>query len=360
MALIGGQYRATPVTYSDKDIVEALPTDANGNLMVNLAAGEEINVGTLTLGTINMLRAGTISSGTINAGTIGGKAASGAASVANPVQIAGTDAGGTVYSPLINTAGAGTMAGVGTLPGIGVVTTVTNVSNGTIQNSGTVTGVGVITSVTGIESGTINNSGSTTGVGVVSALTSGTVSVNTPGTITSGTVSVNTPGTITSGSISVIAGTVNSGTINAGTINSGTINAGTMNTGTLNAGTINAGTFRDDGRPARNILSFGTTIAFGGSAFATLVGSAAVGAGTSIWVNDVSIVNNGGTQKYGLVFGSAINGSAVIAKGQFGPQSDVQKSFPMPVNAGMTNFDLNAWAEGAGTADFVVSYFISA
>jgi len=35
--------------------------DSAGNLMVNLAAGEEINIGTLTLGTINLVKAGTIS-----------------------------------------------------------------------------------------------------------------------------------------------------------------------------------------------------------------------------------------------------------------------------------------------------------
>ena len=131
-------------------------------------------------------------------------------------------------------------------------------------------------------------------------------------------------------------------------------------TGITTGGTLNAGTVRDDGRPARNILSFGTTIAFSGSAFATLVGSAAIGVGTSLWVNDVSIINNGGTQKAAVVFGSAINGSAILAKGQFGPQGGIQKSFPKAVNAGMTNTDLNAWAEGAGTIDFVVSYFISA
>lgn len=69
MAVIGGQYRASPITYSNLDIVEALPTDVNGNLMVNLASGDSVSVtvGTINSGTIN---AGTINSGTINAGTI--------------------------------------------------------------------------------------------------------------------------------------------------------------------------------------------------------------------------------------------------------------------------------------------------
>lgn len=35
-------------------------TDTSGNLMVNIAAGETINVGTLTLGTIDILKLGTV------------------------------------------------------------------------------------------------------------------------------------------------------------------------------------------------------------------------------------------------------------------------------------------------------------
>ena len=235
-----------------------------------------------------------------------------------------------------------------TSPFIGVGTTAVN-TPGTITSGSITVIAGTIGTVGAIAQ--VHNAGTIAGgtIGEISngtiRVVAGTVAVNTPGTITSGTVSVNTPGTITSGTVAVSAGTVNSGTINAGTINSGTINAGTI---------------RDDGRPARNILSFGTTIAFGGSAFATLVGSAVVGAGTSIWVNDLSIVNHGGTVTAGIMFGSAINGSAVLAKGQFGANGGIEKAFPKAVNAGMTNFDLNAWADGASTVTFNVSYFISA
>lgn len=231
-----------------------------------------------------------------------------------------------------------------------------------VHNAGTIAGgtLGILTD------GTIRVVAGTVAVNTPGTITSGSIAV-TAGTITSGsivvtdgTVKVVTPGTITSGSIAITAGTLADVTVRVGTINSGTINAGTINSGTINAGTINAGTIRNDGRPARNILSFGTTIAFGGSAFATLVGSAVVGAGTSIWINDLSIVNGGGTVTAGMVFGSAINGSAVLAKGMFGAQGGIQKSFPKAVNAGMTNFDLNAWADGASTVTFNVSYFISA
>ncbi len=301
-----------------------------------------------------------------------------AVSQTNPLPVAGAFGSianiGTVKE-------SGTTTGVGTISGVAVVTTVTNLTHGTVENSGTVTGVGTLTNIGTIkEAGTVTGVGTLPGVGVVSNLTNGSIKL-TAGTLNAGTVNdgtltlVTTVSNLTNGSIKMTAGTIgdmtmkigtvnsgtiNAGTINTGTINSGTINAGTINSGTINAGTINAGTIKNDGRPARTILSYGTTIAFGGSAFATLVGSAAIGAGTSLWVNDVSIVNNGGTVTSGLVFGSAINGSAVIAKGNFGPNGGIQKSFSMPVNAGMVNTDLNAWAAGAGTIDFVVSYFISA
>lgn len=100
MAVIGGQYLSTAVTYANKDIVEVLPTDVNGNLMVNIAAGEEINVGTLTLGTINMIKAGTISSSTINVATI------------NAGTLGTVSAVGILYSGTI-----GTVTGVGTIGG---------------------------------------------------------------------------------------------------------------------------------------------------------------------------------------------------------------------------------------------------
>jgi hypothetical protein len=203
---------------------------------------------------------------------------------------------------------------------------------------GTVTGVGVVTNIT---NGTIQNSGTVTGVGVVSMLTGGTINAGTIGTVTGVGVVTN----ITNGTIQ------NSGTVTGvGVISS-------LTTGSI---IMTAGTSKNDGRPARNILSFGTTQVFAGSAFATLVGSAAVGAGTSIWVNDVSVVNHNGTVQAGIFFGSAINGTATVVKGMFGAQGGIQKSFPMAVNCGITNTDLNCWSDAAGTVTFNVSYFISA
>ena len=111
----------------------------------------------------------------------------------------------------------------------------------------------------------------------------------------------------------------------------------------------------------RTILSYGTT--FGGTAagYGTLVGSAAVGVGTSTWINDLSIINTGaGTLTALMGFGTSLNGTSVLAKGEFGPQGGIQKSYPLPVNCGMTNQDLVCYIGAAGTVDFNVSYFISA
>lgn len=289
-----------------------------------------ISVGDITGGTIDEITNGSI---VVTAGTVG--------TVGNigyiheigtmPAISVGDITGGTIdqitNGSIHVTAGTMTLASPGTITsgsiavtaGTVVLASPGTITSGTITPSGgtvgTVPGVGVVSKVT---SGTIQNSGTVTGVGTVPGV----------GVLTTVT-------NLTNGSVKVTAGTVNSGTINAGTI-------------------------RNDGRPARDLLSFATTQVFSASAFATVVGSAAVGAGTSIWVNDVSIVNHNGTVQAGLMFGSAINGTPVLAKGMFGAQGGIQKSFPMPVNCGMTNFDLNCWSDAAGTVTFNVSYFISA
>ena len=246
---------------------------------------------------------GTITSGTvaINAGTVGGKAASGAAAVANPVQIGGTDSGGTIYSPLITIAGAGTISGVGTVPGIGVLTTLTNLSNGTIQNSGTTTGVGVVTSVTGIASGTIQNSGTVTGVGVVSNLTNG--------------------------SVVVTAGTISSGTINAGTV-------------------------RTQPEPASQVLSANVSGTLG---IGTLV--SAIGAGTGIYVQSIALDVGSGTLDLCLSFGTQITGAQVGNRGAYTTYGGIAQSFPQASFFGTSNSPLTYQIlGGAGTAYWNVTY----
>lgn len=130
---------------------------------------------------------------------------------------------------------------------------------------------------------------------------------------------------------------------------------------TVTTGTINAGTVRHDGRPARNILTYGTTFSGTAAAYGTLVGSTVVGAGTSTWVENISIVNSGTTVITAMVgFGTALNGTSSLVKGRFGTTGGIEKPFIDAVNAGMTNQDLVCYIDGAGTIDVNIAYFISA
>lgn len=198
--------------------------------------------------------------------------------------------------------------------------------------------------------GTLNAAtvGTVTGVGIVSNLTQGSINI-TAGTI--GAATINTIGTLTN----LVNGTIqNSGTV------TGVGVVSMLTGGTVNSATINAGTIRDDGRSARNILSYGTTFGATAASYATLVGSAVVGVGTSLWVNDISIVNSAGTVTSLVGFGTVLNGTSVLVKGNFGPQGGIEKSYSKAVNAGMTNSDLVCYVASAGTIDVSVSYFISA
>lgn len=235
--------------------------------------------------------------------------------------------------------------------------TVSMLSAGTISmiNAGTLTSLG---SVTGM--------GSVSNVGSIGVLNAGTIT--TLSNLTNGSIKV-TAGTevITSGTISMVsAGTISM--LNAGTLTSSgtTTGVGTLsNVGSVYAllhGTIDAGTVKYDGRVGRNILTYGTTFAGTAAGYATLVGSAAVGAGTSTWINNISVVNPNSNIVCLVGFGTALNGTSVLLKGTFGTTSGIgiEKDYPLPVNAGMTNQDLVAYMSGAGTIDVNISYFISA
>lgn len=126
-----------------------------------------------TVTTVSNLTAGSVA---VTLGTVGGKAASGAAAVANPVQIAGTDSGGTIYSPLVTSAGALTV----TATPIG--TTIGTIVTGTLQNlvSGTINALAAGT----ITAGTLTN----LATGTINALASGTITGGTLGNLVSGTV----------------------------------------------------------------------------------------------------------------------------------------------------------------------------
>ena len=172
-------------------------------------------------------------------------------------------------------------------------------------------------------------------------------------------IAVDTVGTLNYQAIKLDMGTVGASNPFSGTLPM--LSAGTISK--LEQGSINvtAGTIKNDGRPSRNILTYGTS--FGGTAagYGTLVGSASVGAGTSTWINDVSVINTGAGTLTALVgFGTVLNGTSVLVKGDFGPQGGIQKSYPLAVNAGMTNQDLVCYVAAAGTIQVNVSYFISA
>ena len=252
--------------------------------------------------------------------------------------------------------------------------------------------VGNITVNQGTNSAILTDTAGTYNIGVVKvdksaagtygSLFDGNVGVNS-GTVNAGTVDLVKAGTVTrleQGSVNVTAGTVNTGTVNTGTINTGTVNAGTINTGTINAGTIDlvksgtitrveqgsinvtAGTFRQDSRNTQNIITYGTQIVGTAAIAATIVGSASVGAGTSLWLNDVSIMNPYGSVLCVLGFGTAQQGTNVFVRGVFGTQTSpgIEKPYPKMVNAGMTNQDLVFSLGAAGTIDLSFSYLISA
>lgn len=131
----------------------------------------------------------------------------------------------------------------------------------------------------------------------------------------------------------------------------------------LPGGTLNAGTFRADARSTQNIVTYGTNVGSSGANTATIIGSSSVGVGTSLWVNDFSLLNpNSAAATIILGFGTPQQGTNVLFRGILGTNGAIglEKSYAKAVNAGMTNQDLVLSLTGAGTVDFSISYFISA
>ena len=197
---------------------------------------------------------------------------------------------------------------VGTLPTLnitsGTLNSLPQISVGTLPTvslSDYGTNVNVVT-------GTIQSSGTTTGVGVVSNLTNG--------------------------SVNVLTGTV---------------------TRVSNIGTVESGTFQLNPNPTVTPLNFGTLGTAGGSFFATI--SAASGAGTFHYVQGVDIVMQSGTADVRVLAGTAIQGTGVLAAGQFTPGGGIAKTWPMvPFKTG-TNSELVYHFVGAGTAFINVNYW---
>lgn len=269
----------------------------------------------------------------------------------------------------------GTNVGMGTLSNVGsinTVTTVSNLTNGTVRVS-----VGTLTTGTlqNLVTGTINalaagtiTAGTLTNLvsGTVNALASGTVTAGTLTNLVSGTINALAAGTITTGTVSVTTGTM---VLNTGTIT--TIAAGTQNTlgtvGNLNNGSVNlltgtvtsvtnlaAGTVQINPVPVPATLTFGTLGTAGGSFFGTL--SAASGAGTKHYVSGVDIVMQSGTADVRVLAGSLIQGTGVLAAGQFPGGGGISKPID-PAFATGTNSELLYHFVGAGSAFITVSYW---
>lgn len=312
--------------------------------------------GNSTGGTLDLLKNGTVTiSGTVPiSGTVTTSMGNLTGGTLNAVQNAGTIQNmlaGTV-STILNAGTVQNQLG-GTITKllggtIDTLSSITNIAGGTIAISGTVPISGTVTATAGNASGGTLDLVKT--VGTINNIAGGTVAI-------SGTPNIN----IAASGLTAL--TTATGVRDANTLR---VTVATNDlvpvTGTLAiSGTVPvSGTVMEDGRTNRDILTFGTT--FGGTAagYGTLVGSASVGAGTHIWMNDVSIVNTVGTITAMVGFGTALSGASVIARGQFAPNGGIQKSFPKAVNGGTPNMDLVCYISGAGTVDFNVSYFISA
>lgn len=192
----------------------------------NPSAGTITQIGTvLGIGgtvTVSGASAGTniqMVNGTLTLGTVVGKDANAAAQTGNPISIGGTDAGGTVRTVLVNSAGAMSVTGAS-------AGTFVNVVTGTQQTLGT---VNVVQNAGTIQGGTINN------------LATGTINALASGTITGGTLQNLVSGTFNTGTVTVTAGTI--GTVaNIGALGLGSVlkstNASTAGSFTA-AGTIN-------------------------------------------------------------------------------------------------------------------------
>ena len=150
---------------------------------------------------------------------------------------------------------------------------------------------------------------------------------------------------------SVTVDNVNGGSI---LITSGTLGSIVSIAQIHNAGTVQAGTVQINPVPVPTTLTFGTLGTAGGSFFATV--SAASGAGTKHYVTGVDIVMQSGTADVRVLAGSAIQGTGVLAGGQFPAGGGISNKFDPPFPTG-TNSELIYHFVGAGTAFIRLSYW---
>ena len=307
----------------------------NTGTNVNVITGTQqllTTVSNLTNGSINLL------TGTVNVGTVTayGNAAPAVVRSGNPVPIAGTDSGGTIYIPLVTTGGilaANVPTGTVTTGTLALVSTVSNLTNGSINVlTGTVTRVSNL--------GTLE-------VGSVSITNTPSVNVATGTQQTLGTVGVLNNGTLALVSTVTTVSNLTNGSINVLT--------GTM-TRVSNVGTLESGTVRIDSVPPVIGTSYGTLGTAGAATWGTLI--AASGAGTRQYVSGLSVVVASGTvdcaiTNVGTV--ATIGGAGILTRGQFPAGGGIMRDF-FPAMVSGTNGTLSFWVGGAGTAYFTVQY----
>lgn len=352
----------------------------NGSIVVTAgttgtvgAVGQVHNAGTVAGGTLGVVSnltngsvrvtAGTINSGTINAGTV---------TITDGTQQANTVAGDTGQNGLIT---------LGNRLELSFTTTTAQaVGTADVSNYRSVS----VQILTQGGSSTVTFQGSNDGSNWVSvALVQPSNTLSSPSTSTSsanvmfvgnlsfryfrlnvtGIASGTTSGVIEFFSFALPNLTTIAGQIAINGTQAVAMSSGTITTGTVarvhSVGTINSGTVKLNPRPATNLLNIGSAWGTSSGTAGTII--AAPGAGTSIMINELSIINEGTSNlTAGMGFGTNQQGTLVIARAAMAGNGGVQKSFPTAIGGSYANLPLVIWTTGSGTASFVLSYWTEA
>lgn len=120
----------------------------------------------------------------------------------------------------------------------------------------------------------------------------------------------------------------------------------------------NTGTVQLNPKPSRSIITYGTTIGGGAAAGVTLVGAA--GSGTAIFLNEISVTNQGtGNLTYYVGYGTASTlGTSNVLSGILAGNGGIQKSYPKAVGGHITNLALLGSIAAAGTVSVNLSYWV--
>ena len=314
-------------------------------------------------------------------GAIGTLGTADAGGTAKSLPIGVNPATGAMYvEDLSGASGTTNVLVVGGTLNAGTVTATAVLDTGTITTivAGTQNTLGTVGAVNNIVTGTLATAGTVTGVGVVSNLTNGSV-VMTIGTLTTGSISnvammnagtfvqasgtttlvstVTTVSNLTNGSVNILTGTLQSSgtTTGVGVVSNLTNGSINLLTGTVTSVTnLAAGTVQINPVPVPTVLALGTLGTAGGSFFATI--SAASGAGTRHFISGVDVVMQSGTADVRVLAGTVIQGTGVLAAGQFPAGGGISKGFN-PAFATGTNSELTYHFVGAGSAFITVNYW---